>query len=192
MSVSSVYESLVQPHLEDLKKYCFALTRSKWDGEDLCQEALLRTMIYFRHQKPDHDLKPFLIRVARNVWIDGCRAQQRQRKLQKQIMPLYWTDSDYYKIRSLIEWIGERLPRRSLEMFLLADYFGCTMQEIADATGSTVPAVKSVLFRTRNLLRQSDGLTGSGSKPGEAKVIDLDVERWSRAVMRNFPPCRPL
>lgn len=186
MSAPSFYESLVKPHLDDLRKYCYYLTKSKWDGDDLCQEALLRSMLYFLNHEPYPNLKPFLIRVARNLWLDGCRALQRQKRMTMQILPLYWTDSDYSEVRSLLEWIGERLPRRNVEMFLLSEYFGYTMQEIADATGSSVPAVKSVLFRTRSLLRKfgADSLR----KTDGSKVIPFDVERWSKAIMQDLPP----
>ncbi|WP_276357981.1 RNA polymerase sigma factor [Cohnella caldifontis] len=186
MSVPSCYESLVTPHLDDLKKYCIHLTQSKWDGEDLYQEALLRAMVYFLEKEPYPNLKPFLLRVARNLWLDGCRAKQRRKRMPMQALPLYWTDSDYSEVRSLLEWAGERLPRRNLEMLLLSEYFGYSMQEVAEATGSTVPAVKSVLFRTRGLLRKFD--PESLRKPGGSKVISLDVERWSRAIMQDVPP----
>ncbi len=185
MSGSSVYQSLVEPHLEDLRKYCLFLTQSKWDGEDLCQEALLKSMVYFREHEPTQDLKPFLIRVARNLWIDNRRAVQRQKKMPRQTLPLYGTDSNYAEVRSLMEWIGERLPRRNIEMLLLADYFGYTMQEIADMLETTVPAVKSLLFRSRSILKKSKG---EDRQKETGKVIPLDVERWSKAVMQDLPP----
>jgi RNA polymerase sigma-70 factor (ECF subfamily) len=187
VSVTSIYESLVEPHLEDLRKYCFFLTKSKWDGEDLYQEAILKSMVYFRNKEPYQDVKPFLIRVARNLWIDGCRALQRQRRLHLKSLPACWHDSNYAEVRSLIEWIGERVPERNIEMLLLSDYFGYTMQEIADTTESSVPAVKSVLFRTRSLLREYDVDTMLNSEG--TRVIAFDVERWSHAIMRDLPPC---
>lgn len=187
MSVTSEYESLVEPHLEDLRKYCFYLTHSKWDGEDLYQDVLLKSLVYFLNNKPYQDVKPFLIRVARNLWIDHCRMLQRKRRLTLTGLRTSWLDSDYAEVRSMIEWIGEKLPSRNIEMLLLSEYFGYTMQEIADALGTSVPAVKSVLFRTRSLLRQytADALRHADS----AKRISLDAERWSRAIMRGLPPC---
>ena len=187
MSVTAGYESLVEPHLEDLRKYCFSLTRSKWDGEDLYQEVLLKSLVYFLNNQPYQEVKPFLIRVARNLWIDHCRALQRKRKLPLVCFKTCWLDSDYAEVRWLIEWIGERLPRRNIEMLLLFEYFGFTMQEIAEALGTSVPAVKSLLFRTRTILRQyqRDALR----KSDLPKAITIDVEGWSRAIMHNLPPC---
>lgn len=187
VSASSVYESLVKPHLNDLKSYCFYLTRSKWDGEDLYQEALLRSMAYFLNKEPTKDLKPFMIRVARNLWIDSRRSAQRQRKALQHPLAVSWTDANYADVRSLLEWIGERLPARNIEMLLLAEYFGYSMQEVAELTGSTVPAVKSVLHRTRRMLRCCEAMPERSTE--EPRVVTFDVDRWSKAVMRHLPPC---
>lgn len=187
MSVTAVYESLVEPHLEDLRKYCFSLAQSKWDGEDLYQEVLLKSLVYFLNNNPYQEVKPFLIRVARNLWIDHCRALQRKRKLSPTCFQTSWLDADYAEVRGLIEWIGERLPRRNIEMLLLSEYFGYTMQEIAEALGTSVPAVKSVLFRTRALLRQYK--VDAFRKSDSVKLVSFDAERWSRAIMRDLPPC---
>jgi len=187
VSATAEYESLVKPHLEDLRKYCFYLTHSKWDGEDLYQEVLLKSLVYFLNHKPYQEIKPFLIRVARNLWIDHCRMLQRKRKLSLTSFRTSWLDSDYAEVSSLIEWIGEKLPSRSIEMLLLSDYFGYTMQETADALGTSVPAVKSVLFRTRALLRQYTADALHQADP--SKRIPLDTERWSRAIMQDLPPC---
>ncbi len=181
MEVMPAYEKLVSPHLEDLRKYCLYLTKSKWDGEDLYQETLLKSLVFFTHTEPYLDVKPFLVRVARNLWIDQCRKQQKRRLLLAQPQKVTYTDNDYVEVRSMIEWLAERFPRRNIEMWLLFQYFGYTMQEIGEAMSCTVSAVKSVLFRTRDLLRNRHRL-GEGRK-----VVRLEVERWSKAIMLDRP-----
>lgn len=181
MSVIPTYEAYITPHLEALRKYCYYLTKSKWDGEDLCQETLLKSLLFFLHTEPYLDVKPFLLRVARNLWIDDCRKHQRRRAAPTTPMKVYYTDNDYVEIRSSIEWLAERFPRRNIDMWLLFRYFGYSMQEIAEDMGCSVGAVKSILFRTRELLRNRKSLTE------HRKIIHLDVERWSRAVMQDRP-----
>jgi RNA polymerase sigma-70 factor, ECF subfamily len=175
------YEQLITPHLNDLRKYCFYLTKSKWDGEDLFQETLVKSLLFVINKEKDKEIKPFLLRVARNLVIDDYR--KRQRRWQDKAVPVrsFYTDNDYSEVRGAIEWMAERFPSRNIEMWLLAEYFGYTMQEIADDLGCTVPTVKSVLFRTRESLRDSGGLTRS------RKVIPFEVERWSEAIMNNQP-----
>lgn len=181
MEITPAYEQLISPHLDDLRKYCLYLTKSKWDGEDLYQETLLRSLVFFTHTDPYLEVKPFLIRVARNLWIDQCRKRYRRRLLLAQPMKVTYTDNDYVEVRSAIEWLAERFPRRNIEMWLLFQYFGYSMQDIADAMACTVSAVKSVLFRMRDLLRNRQKLSDGRN------VIRLEVERWSRAIMLDRP-----
>ncbi|WP_239614488.1 RNA polymerase sigma factor [Cohnella mopanensis] len=175
------YERLVIPHLEDLRRYCYYLTKSKWDAEDLCQDTLLKSLIFFYHTEPYLDVKPFLIRVARNLWIDDCRKRKRRRLAIADLSKPHYTDNDYVEVRSAIEWLAERFPRRNIDMWLLFNYFGYTLQEIAKAMSCTISAVKSVLFRTRDQLRNRNAVMEN------RKVIVLDVERWSRAIMQDRP-----
>ncbi|WP_373230929.1 RNA polymerase sigma factor [Cohnella sp.] len=181
MVVIPTYEALLTPHLDDLRKYCFYLTKSKWDGEDLLQETLLKSLVFFLHTEPHLDVKPFLLRVARNLWIDDCRKLQRRRAAQTAPAKLYYTDNDYIEVRSSMEWLAERFPRRNIDMWLLSRYFGYSMEEIAEDMGCSIAAVKSVLFRTRDLLRNRIKLSN------DRKIIHLDIERWSRAVMQDRP-----
>lgn len=175
------YEALIRPHLEDLQKYCYYLTKSRWDAEDLFQDTLLKSLTFFLHTAPRREVKPFLVRVARNLWIDECRKKKRRRLATVDYTDTYTIDSDYVEVRSAMEWLAERFPRRNIEMWLLFHYFGYTMQEIANAMDCTISAVKSVLFRTRELLRGRLGhLDGR-------KVVHLDVERWSRAILGDRP-----
>lgn len=181
MAVIPTYESLISPHLDDLRKFCFYLTKSKWDGEDLFQDTLLKSLVFFLHTEPYLDIKPFLLRVARNLWIDNCRKRQRRRNAQTTPNKVYYTDNDYVEVRSFIEWLAERFPRRNIDIWLLFRYFGYSMQEIAEDMDCSIAAVKSILFRTRDLLRNRHDLSS------HRKVIHLDVERWSRAVMQDRP-----
>ena len=47
------YELLINPHLNDLRKYCFYLTKSKWDGEDLFQETLMKSLLFVMNTEQD-------------------------------------------------------------------------------------------------------------------------------------------
>ncbi len=147
------------------------------------QDTLLKSLVFFLHTEPYLDVKPFLVRVARNLWIDDCRKTNRRRRTLIDQPKLYYTDNDYVEVRNAIEWLAERFPRRNIEMWLLANYFGYSMLEIAVAMGCSVSAVKSILYRTRELLRNRDEMLES------RKVIHLDVERWSRAIMQDRPQC---
>jgi len=183
MDAASAYEAWLAPHWLELEKYCYYLAGSRWDAEDLLQETLLKALIYFVQTEPSVNMKAFVFRIARNLWIDECRKRQRKRAISQEMPEAVYADTDYAEIRGSLEWLAERFPRRNIEMWLLTRYFGYSNQEVAEAMGVTVPTVKSVLFRTRTMLRQRRELqTYRSSKRQE-------VERWSRAVIRELPRC---
>jgi len=175
------YERMVAPHLVELRKYCGYLAKSKWDADDLFQETLLKSLVFFRHTEPRVEIKPFLVRVARNLWIDECRKRRRRRLALAEQQPADCAEDDYAEVSGTVEWLAERFPKRNIEIWLLFYYFGYTMQEIARAMNCTVSAVKSLLHRTREMLRDRNGLSA------RRKAVRLDVERWSRAILQDRP-----
>jgi RNA polymerase sigma-70 factor (ECF subfamily) len=185
VSGAPVYEALVTPHLKDLRQYCSYLTRSSWDGEDLCQEALLKSFHYFLKTGTIHDTKSFLFRMARNLWIDEYRRKKRRQIILGIERDIRSSDKDYAEISCLVEWLAERLPERYMDMWLLSEYFGYTMQEIAEEMGCSVSAVKSVLHRARLLLRKTRDETITNEPNG--KAVRLEAERWVLAVIHDRP-----
>ncbi|WP_256757526.1 RNA polymerase sigma factor [Cohnella sp. WQ 127256] len=181
MDFNTIYDTWIAPHLVDLKKYCLYITKSKWDADDLLQDALLKSLVFFNHTEPYFDVKLFLFRVAKNTWIDDCRKKQRRKMTLTDTTKAYYTDNDYVEVRGAIEWLSERFPRRNIEMWLLFNYFGYSMQEIANDMECTLSTVKSVLFRTRDMLRKRHDLTQN------RKILFFDVDRWSHAIMQDRP-----
>lgn len=175
------YETIISPHLTALRKYCSYLTQSKWDEEDLVQDTLYKSYVYYLRNRYMKDAKNLLLCIARNTWIDQYRrSKTRQASAALWHEPAAYIDSNYAEVISTLEWLSERLPERNIRIWLLAEYFDYSMQEIAEDMNTTVPTVKSVLFRTRELLR-------GNRKTRRQKVIGLNVERWCKAVMRERP-----
>ncbi|MFC5404815.1 RNA polymerase sigma factor [Cohnella soli] len=181
LDAASAYEAWVSPHLLDLKKYCYYLAGSRWDAEDLLQDTLLKSLVYIVQAEPRANMKPFIFRIARNLWIDDYRRRKNKRSMALDVPETTHTDSNYAEIRGSLEWLAERFPRRSIEMWLLFNYFGYSMQEVAEALGVTVSSVKSSLFRTRDMLRRKPELKACRSP------LPPEVERWSTAVLLDHP-----
>lgn len=177
------FEGLVTPHLPDLRHYCLSLTHSKWDAEDLYQEALLKTFLYVRNTASERVTKSFLFSAARLLWIDGYR-----RKKDAAVYRIdRWTDIDYVEIRSIIEWLADRLSERNMEIWMLSEYYGFALQDIADRMEITVPAVKSSLYRTRELIRAQAQAETAETRPAKAKSPQRNrtVDRWVGAVLHK-------
>lgn len=122
-------------------------------ASDVAQDAFLRL---FEHQQNHHrigDVKSWLFIVARNLCLNRIRnrskyvsldgledrptrahtaADPRQRALRRALLSL---DSPYR------------------ETIVLKAYQGFTYQEMAEILGKTVPAIRSLLYKARSMLR---------------------------------------
>ncbi|REK77682.1 RNA polymerase sigma factor [Paenibacillus paeoniae] len=179
---SSHFESLVQSHLPELRRYCRYLSGSQWDGEDLYQETLVKSFSYYSRKGEIKEVKPFLYRVAKNRWHDEFRRGGRGRQVLDTTEAGTVADVDYAEVQGWMEWVARCMPLRQMIVWLLADYFGYTMKEIASGLRTTMSAVRSVLFRARLRLREchaaqpdaalaSDNRTVKGSSPPIEKLV---------------------
>jgi DNA-directed RNA polymerase specialized sigma24 family protein len=58
-----------------LKKYCYFLTQSKWDGDDIAQEAMVKALTYYSQEK----ITPALLnKIAHNYWMDTLRKRKNE------------------------------------------------------------------------------------------------------------------
>lgn len=165
------------------------------------QEAIALTYRYYKRQGEIHDIRPFLMKVARNKRMDTLR-RRRPREESSDIL----TDDGRrevcgFEIRGWLEWVAGRLTSSQMNVWLLADYFGYTMNEIAGALGLTMSAVRSQLFRARETLRacrlsQDHDLQrreqGSMRRyicppPQHRGVCPQAVEAWAQCIMNNDP-----
>jgi len=186
MRTKAGFELLVTPCLFDLHRYCCHLAHSKWDGDDLYQDVLLKSYAYYLSEGEIKEPLPFLYRVARNLWIDHYR------KLVK--MPIsadcdysaraYW-ESDYFDIQEIMERLARHMTARYVNMWLLADYFGYTMTEIAERFNCTVSVVKNVLFRAREIIHHLK--RQELNRLRTHRVVHTQLDRWVQAVMTNQP-----
>ncbi len=185
---SDMFLSLVSPYLNELHAYCHYLTGSTWDSEDLQQETLLKTYVQYQQTGSFTGIRAFLYKVARNIWIDDYR-KRRRRMVLGDVIYLQAAYEDVYQtnIRELVEWLNIRLPKRQMEMFMLAEMFDYTNQEIADELASTIPAVKCVLHRTRRFVKGNHMKLKVKVKEQDMQVFNKEVDHWVQAITRGTP-----
>jgi RNA polymerase sigma factor (sigma-70 family) len=138
----------------DLHRYCSRLVGSAIDGEDVVQEALAKAYYALSLSPELPPLKPWLLRIAHNTAIDFLRRYER-----RFVEPMGASE-----VATAEEEPGPDVVRTALSSFLalpvlqrssviLKDVLGLSLEEIAQATGTTVPAVKAALNRGRGRLR---------------------------------------
>lgn len=182
------FEEAVKPHLQHVRAYCAYLTSSKWEAEDLLQEALFRAFKHYRDTGKLRHPRSLLYKIARNLRIDEHRRRQGTTVPLDEALLQPHHDPDYASVRGMLDWVTESLSEREMEMLLMAEVFDYSYQDIADALACTVPAVKMVLHRSKNALRKR-GRPQEGGMPRDRKVRRKNappayvIERWTTALM---------
>lgn len=64
---------LIEPHLDVLFRAAYRLARNRADAEDLVQETCVRAFEHIAEPRDPQLIKPWLLRVMHNLFIDGVR-----------------------------------------------------------------------------------------------------------------------
>jgi RNA polymerase sigma-70 factor (ECF subfamily) len=149
------FGELVAELRPELHRYCTRLVGSAIDGEDVVQEALAKAFYALGLQPELPPLKPWLLRIAHNTAIDFLRRYDRRfvepvAELPESALADQGAAPDVTRA-SLSSFVA--LPVQQRSAVILKDVLGCSLEEIAEAMGTTVAAVKAALSRGRAGLR---------------------------------------
>jgi RNA polymerase sigma factor (sigma-70 family) len=139
----------------ELHRYCSRLVGSAIDGEDVVQETLAKAFYAISLATELPPLRPWLFRVAHNTAVDFLRRYERRFVEPVAQLPeeaVVDAGADPEVVRAALSSFMT-LPVGQRSAVILKDVLGHTNEEIAAATGSTVPAVKASLVRGRANLR---------------------------------------
>ena len=138
----------------DLHRYCSRLVGSAIDGEDVVQEALAKAYYAMSLSPEMPPLRPWLLRIAHNTAIDFLRRYERRfvESVEDIAENAAASEARPDVVRAALSSFVA-LPVLQRSSVILKDVLGLSLEEIADATGTTVPAVKSALNRGRTTLR---------------------------------------
>lgn len=156
----------LQGHILSLHRYATGLVGNANDAEDLVQECLCRVLDRIDREAPIRNLRAYLFRTLRNVFIDQRRAANI---IQEDLDVEDATDAalsarpeqeDRIRCADIMDAL-DHLPDTQREVVLLVSLEGMSYQEIADLTDTPIGTVRSRLHRGRATL---------------SALIDLDFE----------------
>lgn len=178
------FKKKIEPYRSDLWRYCYKLSGSPWDAEDLVQETLLKSLGLLAKFHDDFKTKPYLFRIATNHWID----QKRKQKLQTvDSYQIEWMEEekDPFSLVENLDFLQRNLSVKQYVSILLVDVFLFTAKEAAEIISSTPGAVYANIARARKLLKekQSPALRKSNqdlSSKSKDKIIDRLLEGFEK------------
>lgn len=164
-------EALVRAHGSKLYGVAFQFMRNETAAQDVVQEALLSVWNKIGSFEGRSSFTSWLYRVTANaalmklrkekkrqmdVSIDGDKEDDAYRPLQlEDTRPLPDSALQGEELKAKIQAAIDRLPEPYRSVVLLKDVEEFSLEEIAELTNASVPAVKSRLHRARLTLRET-------------------------------------
>jgi RNA polymerase sigma-70 factor (ECF subfamily) len=168
-------------YLGALYNYAMILTRNQAEAEDLVQETYLRALPAMERLRADSNIKSWLFRILRNVWLNQLRKLRTDPQMihidadgsaaadpvdpGKHSYDAYVSKLETKRVRAAIE----QLPTEFREIILLREFEELSYQEIAALLDCPAGTVMSRLARARSRLRVilSSALMGTLPSQGQ-------------------------
>ncbi len=163
------FETVIADLGEGLWNYCRYLTGSPWDGEDLYQETMLKTMGSLYQRWHVTNLKSYLYRIATNTWIDHYRKEKRiiGTLSEEDIPTADFTDN--LDLEEALEQLFYLFTPRQTAVFLLKEIFQFNAAEVASIVKTTPGAVYATTRRMKEKLKDKPERLTSKTKPIESE-----------------------
>jgi RNA polymerase sigma-70 factor (ECF subfamily) len=157
---SECFSALMVRHLAVIQKRIRSMVLNPFDSEDVAQEVVLKVWRRLSTFRSESSFRTWMTRIAINEALQSYRQQRR--------LPDLRSPSDFGDIPSAedsphqafvrlqeiqaVRNALEELPNKYRRVLILRDLEELTTGETAQRLQSTVPAVKTRLFRARRML----------------------------------------
>ncbi|WP_242143123.1 MULTISPECIES: RNA polymerase subunit sigma-70 [unclassified Bacillus cereus group] len=168
----------------ELKRYCMFLTKNKWDGEDLAQEAVCKVLQKYAEKDICMTL---LYKIARNQWFDQLKSKSVQEKVEKEVT--FETPHEIIAdLHEMAEKVVTSLNAQQTVIFLLKDVFQYHLSDIAKICSISEGAVKASLFRSRNKLKMRNEEDSNLAWQDDVKVVVTAVREQKPELLTKLLP----
>jgi RNA polymerase sigma-70 factor (ECF subfamily) len=158
-------EELVRQHSRLVYRIAYAALRAHHDAEDAAQETFLRVLRYSGKLATVDDHKAWLARIAWRVAVERGQRRGRKREIPlndpekpTQEVPSSDTPADESmhgaQFGALLERLIEALPEKLRQPLILSAVEEMSAREVAAALGINEAAVRSRVFRARQILKE--------------------------------------
>lgn len=160
-----ILEALVREHSRLVYRIAYAVLRSHHDAEDATQETFMRVLRYSSKLAAVEDPKTWLARIAWRVAVDRStqRRWTREIKLDDPEKPIPEVASSNApadetvhgaEVSAALERMIATLPEKLREPLILSTIEEMSPREVAATLGINEAAVRSRVFRARQILRE--------------------------------------
>lgn len=200
----TAFRALVAPYEPAVARHCRRMLGSEHDAQDAAQETLLRAWSSLGRFQQRSSLHTWLHRIATNVCLDELARRPRRPVPVDDVHapqggggdgrgPVAGTSqdpADRYAERERMELAFltaiQRLPGRQRAVVILRDVLGWSAAEVAEAIGTSVPAVNSALQRGRATLDEGVPVRTAPRRGRHRALLDRYVRAWERTDIEGL------
>ncbi len=167
------FSRLTEPYRRELISYCYRLTGTLTEAEDMVQEAFLRAYRALDSFEGRASLRAWLYRIAHNLCLNHVQRrppvwQSLEDIGDKSMAPdAEEAGQERENLRLGFVALVQSLPPRQRAALVLRDVLGWSAEETARILETTVPAVKNALARARQTLARHP----HGGDPAEVRDL---------------------
>ena len=158
-------EALVREHSRLVYRIAYAVLRSHHDAEDATQETFMRVLRYNSKLAAVDDPKTWLARIAWRVAVDRSKRRGRSKEIplddpQKPVEDLASSDVSAeqsiheLQLNAALEKMIATLPEKLRQPLILSTIEEMSPREVAATLGINEAAVRSRVFRARQILKE--------------------------------------
>ena len=170
------FGKLTEPYRRELIAYCYRLTGTLTEAEDMVQEAFLRAFRALDSFEGRASLRAWLYRIAHNLCLNHVQRRPPvwqsleelgERGLRDRAPDAEAAGQERENVRLGFVALVQSLPPRQRAALVLRDVLGWSAEETARILETTVPAVKNALARARQTLARHP----SGGDPADVRDL---------------------
>ena len=158
------FSQLVEAYQRPVYNVCYRMLGDPTEAEDAAQETFIRAYTRLNSYDPNRKFSSWLLAIASHYCIDRLRRRRFSMVSWDDLPPWRWLpDSDpqpeevalRHEAQHHVQELVDKLPPDYRAAVILRYWHDLSYEEIAEALGSTLPAIKSRLFRARQMMAQA-------------------------------------
>lgn len=158
------FTRLVEVYQRPVFNLCYRMLGDAAEAEDAAQETFIRAYTRIDSYDPSRKFSSWLLAIASHYCIDRLRRRRFSLVSWDDLPPWRWLpDSDpqpeeitlRHESQRQVQALLDGLPPDYRAAVILRYWHDLSYEEIASALGATLPAVKSRLFRARQMIAEA-------------------------------------
>jgi RNA polymerase sigma-70 factor (ECF subfamily) len=160
-------EEIYESYAKEVFRYLFSISLDYEMTEEIVQETFFRAYLYIEKLR-DEQIKPWLFRVAYNLFID---LKRKEKKLVRKSTDFFDVENKTLntedqiivqeRLHTIIKYINE-LPANQKNALILVSIHNFTYEQTAKIMGVSESNVKILIFRARQSLKNYERENGDG------------------------------